>query len=598
MSRPDVVASCETAKRIVDALLMATSDDVHAKLTRLDKGQPGSVLRSLRLTRDRLTGERGSEIMLNGPAAERLTVRVNELVGNVGLVGASVFDLSEEGREHANRAPVALSIPLRDELVRAISTLDRLLGSAVELRKWREVREVELASLVETSDPAANAIRHQRRVEIAGEIALVNQRETELLGDVYEVSNAVRRGLEERTHLLSNLIRLGLGSIPKSQVTSQPVTAEQLSNMEIPDRAKRWSELPNTEKERLIANDFEKLRNLDGIDGPSRERMQENYIQLIIAEGGPRLKKLEELGFVQDGQQTQRFVYLTLDMKTHTGTPRQQRGVDVEASYVTAHGCEDYKDLQFVVEGTGTNPNKPKGMGNLDKTDGKAAWLSDRGTCRTFLVIRNVDFPQWNLRDNPVTSAAFSNSDEEKILNLMGGMSASGAGSTATSLRAHSAGNSIVPRLDGNTRKDYGIHLDAIIMDDPAMDAELGFESFALLPHDIPVMYAKQSGVVSLAIRARYGTDLTTITHGNVTVYDYTKSLNEAEWLARAPDLEFPSWKDPFAPGKLIWRGARAAKELRGYVLAQAKDESAHDQGWTNTLQYREENAFIKINTA
>lgn len=222
MSRSDVVASCETAKRIVDALLVATSEDVHEKLTRLDKGQPGSVLRSLRLTRDRLTGERGSEIMLKGTTAERLKVRVNELVGNVGLVGASVFDLSEEDREHANRAPVALSIPLRDELVRASSTLDRLLGSAVELRSWRENKEAELASLVETSDPAVNAIRHQRRVEIDGEITLVNQRETELLGDVYEVSNAVRRGLEERSHFLSNLIRLGLGPNPKPQIIPSP----------------------------------------------------------------------------------------------------------------------------------------------------------------------------------------------------------------------------------------------------------------------------------------------------------------------------------------------------------------------------------------
>lgn len=222
MSRPDVVATCETGKRIVDALLMATSEDVHEKLTRLDKGQPGSVLRSLRLTRDRLTGERGSEIMLKGPTAEKLTVRVNELVGNVGLVGASVFDLSEEDREHANRAPIALSVPLRDELVRASSTLDRLHVNAVELRSWREVREAELASLVETSDPAANAIRHQRRVQIAGEIALVNQRETELLGDVYEVSNAVRRGLEERTQLLSSLIRLGLGPIPAPRSTRGP----------------------------------------------------------------------------------------------------------------------------------------------------------------------------------------------------------------------------------------------------------------------------------------------------------------------------------------------------------------------------------------
>lgn len=222
MSRPDVVATCETGKRIIDALLMATSEEVHEKLTRLDKGQPGSVLRSLRLTRDRLTGERGSEIMLKGPTAEKLTVRVNELVGNVGLVGASVFDISEEDREHANRAPIALSVPLRDELVRASSTLDRLLGSAVELRNWREVREAELASLVETSDPAANAIRHQRRVEIAGEIALVNQRETELLGEVYEVSNDVRRGLEERTQLLSSLIRLGLGPIPAPRSTRGP----------------------------------------------------------------------------------------------------------------------------------------------------------------------------------------------------------------------------------------------------------------------------------------------------------------------------------------------------------------------------------------
>jgi len=222
MNRPDVVATCETAQRVVGALLMATSEEVHEKLTRLDKGQPGSVLRALRLTRDRLTGERGSEIMLKGPTAETLTERVNELVGNVGLVGARVFDLSEEDREHANRAPIALTIPLRDELVRASSTLARLLGSAVELRNWRETREAELASLVETSDPATNAIRHERRAEIAGEITHVSQQETELLGDVYEASNAVRQSLEELTQLLSNLIRIGLGPIPSPRIIRGP----------------------------------------------------------------------------------------------------------------------------------------------------------------------------------------------------------------------------------------------------------------------------------------------------------------------------------------------------------------------------------------
>lgn len=592
MNRPDVVATCETAKRFVGALLMATSEEVHEKLTRLDKGQPGSVLRALRLTRDRLTGERGGEVMLKGPTAERLTVRVNELVGNAGLVGARVFDLSEEDREHANRAPIALSIPLRDELVRASSTLDRLLVSAVELRNWRETSEAELASLVETSDPAANAIRHQRRAEIAGEIAHVSQRETELLGDVYDVSNAVRQSLEELTQLLSNLIRLGLGSIPKSQVIFQPVDAEQLSNMEIPDIAKRWSELPNSAKELLIANDYEKLRNLDGIDGPSRERMQENYIKSIIAEGGPHLRKLEELGFVEDGKQTQRFVYLSL----------QQRGDHIDASYVTAHGCDDYTDLQYVIEGTSTNPNSPKSLGNLKATDDKAEFLKKMiQKCRTFLVVRNVDFPD-NIPEAS-WSSKFSKSDEEKILRLMSGLTASGAGTKHTSIRMHSAGNSFMPNLAKKNRDKFGVRMDVAIMDDAAMDSGSGSYSYVDLPTDIPIMYAIQEGAMSSVIRLHFGTDLVT-NYPNVTVFSYpntTQTTDELGWIASNEgrfEREPQKWWDVGA--KVRNRGDYLGERLEILELYKIRASNwlgvtdVHSQGWHNPTQMLEESAFIE----
>jgi len=583
---------------------MATSEDVHEKLTRLDKRQPGSVLRSLRLTRDRLTGERGSEIMLKGPTAERLKVRVNELVGNVGLVGASVFDLSEEDREHANRAPVALSIPLRDELVRASSTLDRLLGSAVELRNWREIKEAELASLVETSDAAVNAIRHQRRVEIAGEIALVNQRETDLLGDVYEVSNAVRRGLEERMQLLSNLIRLGLGPIPTPQVIFQPVTSEQLSKMDTPEIAKRWSELPKWEKDRLIDNDFEKLRNTDGIDGPSRERMQELYIKSIIAEGGPRLQKLEELGFVKDGKQTRRFVYLTLETKTHRGPPPLQRGDYVDASYVTAHGCDDYKDLQYVIEGTSTDPNNPKGLGNLDATDVKADYVKRMTkTCRTFLVVRNVDFP-----DNIVSaamSANFSDSDEERILKLMGGLTATGAGTKKTSIRMHSAGNSFLPNLTKANRDKFGVRMDVAIMDDPAMDSGSDVRSYIELPKDIPILLVQQDGVTSGLIRIRYLTDFA-VRYPNVTIKNYGNIQSTADVMRWLESNEGKFEREPTnGVGSLIRNASEPAIiwkeiiELYGTKFWNALGIStdAHSQGWHNPVQWSEESAYIVSNT-
>jgi hypothetical protein len=580
---------------------MATSEEVHEKLTRLDKGQPGSVLRALRLTRDRLTGERGSEIMLKGPTAERLTERVNELVGNVGLVGASVFDLSEEDREHANRAPIALSIPLHDELVRASSTLDRLLGKAVELRNWREVKEAELASLVETSDPAANAIRDQRRAEIAGEITLVSQQETGLLGDVYEVSNAIRQSLEERTQLLSNLIRLGLGPMPTPQVSLQQVTAEQLSNqvtgeqlacMDTSDLATRWEALTRAEKKRLIDNDWEKLRNLNGIDGPSREAMQEKYIKSIIDEGGPRLKKLEELDFVKDGRQTRRFVYLTL----------QQNKNDVTASYVTAHGCKDYNDLQYVIEGTYTDPNSPKGLGNLGHTDRKADSLKKHhGTCRTFLVVRNVDFPD-NFAEAALSSK-FSRHDEKTILDLMGGLTLSGAGKTATSVRMHSAGNSFLPALTRENRDKFGVHMDVAIMDDPAMDTgqpielilamgtfdDAYFSRCRDLPDDIEIMYVIQEGAAPNAIRDRFGTDAVQECP-NVTTYTYKDITAEySRWLASKNDVPVLV-RNPLDLVGEPWD----IVELTGILFADAIGVDTHSQGWYNPIQWYDENQFIR----
>jgi hypothetical protein len=478
MSRPDVVASCEAAKRIVDALLMATSEDVHEKLTRLDKGQPGSVLRSLRLTRDRLTGERGSEIMLKGPTAKRLTVRVNELVGNVGLVGASVFDLSEEDREHANRSPVALSIPLRDDLVRASSTIDRLLGRAVELRNWREVKEAELANLVETSDPAANAIRHQRRAEIAGEIALVNQRETELLGDVYEVSSAVRRGLEERTQLLSSLIRLGLGSIPKSQVIFQPFTAGQLTNLSIGARAEVWLRMTSNERATMIETDYAVLRNLDGLPLSDREKMQELFVRNVFHYGPEEARAwLISMGFLRtNGELGQRFVMLDLD---------RQR-------YITAHGCTSYTDIQVNLEGTSTDPADPNGTGNLDKLDKQADYVrTKRKGCIAYLNFRNADFPP-TLVHSAVTTR-FSVEDRRRYNDFIQGVAEAGDGSVFFDTRFHSAGNGMVPDFE------QAKYVDRIWMDDPALNGFV-FDEVSL-PSGVLIVMVKQDGLIPLLIR-------------------------------------------------------------------------------------------------
>lgn len=532
MSRPDVVASCETAKRIVDALLMATSDDVHEKLTRLDKGQPGSVLRSLRLTRDRLTGERGSEIMLKGPAAEKLTVRVNELVGNVGLVGASVFDLSEEDREHANRAPVALSIPLRDELVRAISTLDRLLGSAVELRKWREVREVELASLVETSDPAANAIRHQRRVEIAGEIALVNQRETELLGDVYEVSNAVRRGLEERTHLLSNLIRLGLESIPKSQVIFQSFTAEQLANLSIEERAEVWLRMTPKERAAMIETGYAVLRNLDGLPLGDREKMQELFVRNVFRYGPEEARAwLISMGFLRtDGKLGQRFVMLDLD---------RQR-------YITAHGCDSYSDIQVNLEGTGTDPADPNGTGNLDKLDKQANFVRTKlKGCVAFLNFRNADFPP-TIAHSAVTTR-FSVEDRRRYNEFIQGVAEAGDGSIFFDTRFHSAGNGMVPDFE---QSEY---VDRIWMDDPALNGFI-FDEVSL-PSGVLIVMVKQDGLFPFVIRnsdkipgplfssrVRGKEDVSVV---QISKKDRRHAVEDKEWLDNQPDEPEQWWLRP-----------------------------------------------------
>jgi len=444
----------------------------------LDKGQPGSVLRSLRLTRDRLTGERGSEIMLKGPTAERLTVRVNELVGNVGLVGASVFDLSEEDREHANRSPVALSIPLRDDLVRASSTLDRLLGRAVELRNWREVKEAELANLVETSDPAANAIRHQRRAEIAGEIALVNQRETELLGDVYEVSSAVRRGLEERTQLLSSLIRLGLGSIPKSQVIFQPFTAGQLTNLSIGARAEVWLRMTSNERATMIETDYAVLRNLDGLPLSDREKMQELFVRNVFHYGPEEARAwLISMGFLRtNGELGQRFVMLDLD---------RQR-------YITAHGCTSYTDIQVNLEGTGTDPADPNGTGNLDKLDKQADYIrTKRKGCIAYLNFRNADFPP-TLVHSAVTTR-FSVEDRRRYNDFIQGAAEAGDGSVFFDTRFHSAGNGMVPDFE------QANYVDRIWMDDPALNGFV-FDEVSL-PSGVLIVMVKQDGLIPLLIR-------------------------------------------------------------------------------------------------
>lgn len=583
MSRPDVVASCETAKRIVDALLMATSEDVHEKLTRLDKGQPGSVLRSLRLTRDRLTGERGSEIMLKGPTAERLTVRVNELVGNVGLVGASVFDLSEEDREHANRAPVALSIPLRDELVKASSTLDRLLGRAVELRNWREGKEAELASLVETSDSAVNAIRHQRRIEITGEIALVNQRESDLLGDVYEVSNAVRRGLEERMQLLSNLIRLGLGSIPKSQVIFQPFTAEQLANLPIQARAEVWLRMTPNERAATIETGYAVLRNLDGLPLGDREEMQELYIRSVISNGPEELRRwLLDMGFVtQDGELVRRFVMLDLDNK----------------KYVTVHGCTSYEDIQLHLEGTDTKPSDPGGTGNLDNLDNKAKWRRDRKGCTAYLLYRNANFEQWKGKNTPYFDTQFSDADVKAFNNFVKGVGEAGDGSNYFDTRFHSAGNGMVPAFSAAS------YVDRIVMDDAAINAlgNLGRK----LPEGPIILVINQEGLISSVIR---GSDqIPEIIFSNIVDIDpqffdvegnekvTTVSVPKTEqrqieddraWIEGVWDPSHPLLKPPAA----IWGITSWLNHEKKQLIDRIVPEIySHSDGWTSTWQWQEE---------
>jgi hypothetical protein len=480
MNRPDLVATCETAKCVVGALLMATSEEVHEKLTRLDKGQPGSVLRALRLTRDRLTGERGSEIMLKGPTAERLTERVNELVGNVGLVGARVFDLSEEDREHANRAPIALSIPLHDELVRASSTLDRLLGKAVELRNWREDKEAELASLVETSDLDANAIREQRRAEIAGEITSVSQRETDLLGDVYEVSNAIRQRLEELSQLLSNVMRLGLGPIPTSQVIFQSFTKEQLAGLSIEERARVWLRMAPQQRDTMIETSYADLRNLDGLPLADREKMQERFVRDVFRYGPEEDREwLISMGFLRrDGEPGRRFVMLDLDNK----------------KYVTVHGCTSYEDIQVHLEGTGTNPSDPDGFRNLNNLDKKAQWAKDGGDCVAHLLYRNAEFPQWLGINMPYLNTGFSEADQRAFNKFIVGASESGAGSKYFDTRFHSAGNGMVPDFREAHR------VDRIVMDDPAINAF--FKPGRKLPNDPEILVFRQEGVVSALIGA------------------------------------------------------------------------------------------------
>jgi len=595
MSRPDVVASCETAKRIVDALLMATSEDVHEKLTRLDKGQPGSVLRSLRLTRDRLTGERGSEIMLKGPTAERLTLRVNDLVGNVGLVGASVFDLSEEDREHANRAPVALSIPLRDELVRASSTLARLLGTAVELRNWRENKEAELASLVETSDPAVNAIHYQRRVEIAGEIALVNQRETELLGDVYEVSNAVRRGLEERTHLLSNLIRLGLGSIPKSQVIFQPFTAEQLANLPIEARAEVWLRMTPNERAAMIETGYAVLRNLDGLPLGDREKMQELYIRSVISNGPEELRRwLLEMGFVtRDGELVRRFVMLDLDNKT----------------YVTVHGCTSYEDIQLHLEGTDTKPSDPDGTGNLDKLDKKAKWRMDRGGCTAHLLYRNANFDQWKGKNTPWLDTQFSEADVKAFNNFVKGAGEAGDGSKYFDTRFHSAGNGMVPDFSAAS------YVDRIVMDDAAINAWM--KPGRKLPEGPIILKINQEGIWSLLIRVsdqipesmiesespipvdleNYGVGGTErVTRVSVPKTEQNQIEEDRKWIEQVWDPSHPLLKPVAAViGLYSWTRHEVSQFTDRVTAPLNPFLSNHSDGWTSEWQWLEEDLRRKI---
>lgn len=471
MSNPEVVASCEFAKCVVEALLLATGEEVHEKLTRLDKGQPGSVLRALRLTRNRLTGEHGSEIMLKGPTAKGLTVRVNELVGNVGLVGASVFDLSEEDREHASRAPLPQSRPLRDELVSASQTLVRHLGEAVVLRNRREASEAELASLVETADFTANVIRDQRKGEIEGEIARVTDLETELLGDVYEVSNGVRQSLEKRMHLLSNLIRLGLGPIPTPKAV-QMYTAEKLGTLSIEKLAEAWHNFTPEERAYMMNNHYDELRNLPGIPYVDREEMQKNYIMNVYKHGPQEDKDwLLAMGFLKEGpppQAGRRFVKLNIK----------------ERKYITVHGCETYEHIQVNLEGTGTQPGNPEGLGNLDKLDRKADWIKEQGGCFTYLLFRDATFNQWT-NNSPWTGTDFSDTDVESFKAELYGMQHSNDGSEFRDVRMHSAGAGMAPDL-------HGTPVHRIILDDGAIVKKTFPEGW-----DIPITVFLQESITS-----------------------------------------------------------------------------------------------------
>lgn len=349
---------------------------------------------------------------------KNLSSILNEASGNVGLVGSAARKLD------GTAANLSLHIG-SDGSVRYVGPQNVSSTDVATIKKNMTIVSQQVGAIMDK----ATSVVHNTRSKLAA------------MGPGSSHANGSTKG----TRALKKNLKL-----PPANATEKEV-------------AEWWSSLSDAEKDQMIKAHPQKIGNLNGIDGTSRDKANRIFLDDATKREQKKLERLkqrygphpsrrerQELELVQERVTALENIGKTLEMESPEpkgdGTQRQLLSLDTSGKHVTAavaRGNVDTADhIGVLVPGLYTNVAT-----NLDKYDGdagvmaKAAERYAKGESVAMVSYLGYEAPQ-DLAE--VTNISYAEKGAKNLSGFLNGLGASrerGAGDAHISVAGHSYGS-------------------------------------------------------------------------------------------------------------------------------------------------------------